>query len=264
MQTDKFDIIWVEICNYPIASGIQSHNHDFFHFIYVDSGNGEITLDGVAYPMTPGAVFPIPPGREHGFCNSANEPLVTFEIKFSLGDKEWERELLSFPLSMEAGDSPARTSLLSLYRELHKKKTFSSDIISLEFRLFLAYLKRCSESMRESLTPEGESRLSPEIERVRSYIRENFAEEITLEVLSEIAGFEKNYFLRKFKKQMGVTPMDYILAKRMEKAKELLRFSDMNITQIAYATGFKSVHYFSKVFFDNMKVRPSDWRLNQN
>ena len=265
MKTVDFDIIWVEICNYPSASSIQMHSHDFFHFIYVDSGRGAITLDGTQYPMSAGTVFPISPGIEHGFYNSDSEPLVTLEIKFRLRDKECERTLVTFPPLMELVNSPVKTSLMALYRELHTKQPLSSDIISLHFNLFLTYLERCGESLRKSTLPDGrENRLSPEIERVRAYIRESFAEEITLEALSELAGFEKNYFLRKFKKQMGVTPMDYILAKRMEKAKELLRFSDMNITQIAYATGFKSVHYFSKVFYDNMKVRPSDWRLNQN
>ena len=265
MQISDFDIICVEICNYPIASSIQMHSHDFFHFIYVDGGEGCITLDGVPYPMTSGTLFPIPPCREHGFCNSADEPLRTFEIKFSLKDEENVKTLLSFPHQLEVTDSSVKASLLALYRELHTKQSFVSDVVYLHFNLFLTYLERYSESLHNSAELFGaKSILSPEIEKTVSYIRENFTGDINLDALSELAGFEKNYFLRKFKKQTGVTPMDYILAKRMEKAKELLRFSDMNITQIAYATGFKSVHYFSKVFFDNMKVRPSDWRLNQN
>lgn len=257
----KFDIIWIEICNYPIGSIIQSHSHDFFHFIYVDSGEGIITVENEKYRMLPGLLFPIPKGAEHTFYNSSDEPLRTLELKFSLSSLDSERKMSDLPICMEVEESHVRNGLLSLYRETHTEQLMSRDIVSLHFQLLMTYILRCSENIREvSELKLKKNGISPEIESVMNHIRDNLTDDLSLDKLAKIAGFEKNYFLRKFKKQIGCTPVSYILGQRLEKAKELLRFSDMNITQISVATGFKSVHYFSKVFYDNVNIRPSDWR----
>ena len=44
MDFSNFDIIWVEWCTYPSETGISKHRHEFFHFLYVDSGEGEISV----------------------------------------------------------------------------------------------------------------------------------------------------------------------------------------------------------------------------
>lgn len=256
---NDFEIIWVEICNYQKGSSIVNHSHEFFHFIYVDSGEGSITVDGTAYKMLTGKIFPIPPGVNHGFYNTSDEVLRTYELKFRLFGSEAKGRIEKLPVCMQIDSSPVDKSLLSLYREAHTDQLLSSDVTSLHFQLLMTYLLRCCENNKNE-TAKKKS-VYPEIERVIDYVLNNLAEELPLEKLAEVAGFEKNYFLRKFKKQTGYTPIAFILNRRLEKAKELLRFSDMNITQIAEATGFKSVHYFSKVFFDNVHVRPSDYRM---
>lgn len=258
MEFNNFDIIWIEICNYPVGSSIQAHSHEFFHFIYVDSGEGCINIDGREYTMLSGRIFPIPIGAEHTFYNSGDEPLRTLELKFSLDSREDIQSIAVLPICMEVEGYPIKNGLLNIYRESHKVQALSKEITALYFKLVMTYLIRCCDNGDEGKVRK--SSLSPEIERVTAYIKDNFARELSLDELAETAGFEKNYFLRKFKKQKGMTPMEYIHNKRLEKAKELLRFSDMNVTQIAAATGFKSVHYFSKVFYDSVGERPSEFR----
>ena len=261
VEFESFDIIWVESCNYPIDSGIQPHRHDFFHFILVENGEGAIVVGQMEYPLREGMLFPIPAQTEHAFYNRGNEPLQTLELKFRLADAAATRKAEALPLPMRVDGFPVREGLLALYREAHGDAPLRTKVISLQFELFMAYLMRCKECLLQTDVPKGKSmKISPEIESAVSYIREHLTEELSLSVLAEVARFEKNYFLRKFKRQLGCTPIRYILGKRMEKAKELLRFSDMNITQIANAVGFKDIHYFSKVFYDYMKERPSEYR----
>ena len=140
----------------------------------------------------------------------------------------------------------------------------SLEIINLNFQLLIAYLLRCYDDIRENLDCDKNSEnFSSEIDAVISYIYENLAEDMSLDELARIAGFEKNYFLRKLKKRTKQTPMNFIKEKRIEKAKELLLYSDMNISQIAIATGFKTIHYFSKVFYETTGARPLNYR-NEN
>lgn len=259
MDFIHFDIIWTEFRVYSKEIIIQKHKHDFFHFIYVDSGTGCITIGDKTFDMLPGKLYAVPMNTEHGFFSKGKTPLETFEIKFYAGEKEAETIHNLFPYCINVENTPVSSILLALYQESHDTKPLSSDIIRMQFRLFLTYLLRSCEQVQ---TDSGHSteNLSPEIEKVTRYITENLSEDISLETLADIAGFEKNYFLRKFKKQLKCTPIVFIRNKRIEKAKELLRYSDMNITQIALSMGFKSVHYFSKVFYEDTHIRPSEYK----
>jgi AraC-like DNA-binding protein len=67
-------------------------------------------------------------------------------------------------------------------------------------------------------------------------------------------------FRADFKQQTGFAPFQYFLLLKVEKAKELLISTDMRIKQIAFHLGFKSDHYFSRLFKSKTKVTPKDFR----
>ena len=239
---------------------IRSHRHDFFHYIYVDSGEGRITVGSEEHKLVSGCVYAVPPNTDHGFYNSEDGLLVTYEIKFYLGENEEKSTALLFPYCIQAQSLPIKECITRIYTESHECGLLSEEIVSLNFGLLMTYLLRCCRGLIDDVQKESKRITSKEIEKVLKYISDNLGKELTLELLADVAGFDKSYFLRKFKKQTGTTPMVYILSRRIERAKALLRFSDLNITQIAIATGFQSVHYFSRVFFEYVKVRPSDYR----
>jgi len=259
MDFSKFDLIWIEFCSYLSKSGIPGHKHTFFHFLYVESGTGSITIGEETHSLIPGNIYLVPPMTNHTFFNDGPEPLQTLEIKFRLMDADTACAIRNFPCCLNVKDEPVKSTLRAIRKESFQKLPLSSEVIGFRFQLLLTYLQRCHEGLKSNHTQKSKT-VSPEIEKVITHIQEHISEDFSLENLAEIAGFEKNYFLRKFKKQTGCTPMVFIRDARLEKAKELLKFSDMSITQIAFATGFKSIHYFSKVFYENLHVRPLEYR----
>ena len=99
---------------------------------------------------------------------------------------------------------------------------------------------------------------------VVEYIENNLDCDMNLQDLANIVCLERTYFLKKFKQLTGVTPMVYTRDARIRRAKELLTYSDMNVTQIAEAVGFRSIHYFTRQFTDLEGVTPSQYkRLHQ-
>jgi len=259
MDFNNFGIIWVESCTYLSETGISKHRHEFFHFLYVDSGAGEIIIGEEKYAMDAGSIYLVPAFVDHAFFNSDKTDLKTLEIKFFLNSNEMTEATKNLPACINAKSSPIRDIFLTIIKERAKCQPLSAKVISLNFQLLWIYLQRFSENM-ESTEKSDRKKLSPEIEKAVNYICEHLTEELSLEMLANIVGHEKNYFLRKFKKQMNCTPIVYIRDKRLEKAKELLCYSDMNISQIALATGFKSVYYFSKVFLKHMGKGPQSYR----
>jgi len=96
--------------------------------------------------------------------------------------------------------------------------------------------------------------------KVLVYIEEHLDEEMTLEMMAEIAAISPFYFHRLFQVYMGVTATDYIKKLRLQKAEEKLRYSDEAITKIALDVGYESPAAFSKVFNQVMGLSPRQYR----
>ncbi|WP_124058342.1 helix-turn-helix domain-containing protein [Vaginisenegalia massiliensis] len=99
-----------------------------------------------------------------------------------------------------------------------------------------------------------------EIEIIQSYIREHFAEKITLEQLSDLVNINKYYLIRLFKQQTGLSPIDYLIHVRLEEAEKLLTQSSVTISSISDIVGFHSPSHFSKTFKESNHCTPSAYR----
>ncbi|SDB22025.1 helix-turn-helix domain-containing protein [Eubacterium oxidoreducens] len=86
------------------------------------------------------------------------------------------------------------------------------------------------------------------IEKVKTYIRENYMEELSVEILSDIACVSPNYFSHMFKKEVGCNYTDYLKKIRMEHALDLVLNTDYSIMKISEAVGYSNARNFTNVF----------------
>jgi len=98
------------------------------------------------------------------------------------------------------------------------------------------------------------------LNNVLKYIQDHISENITVEALANFVHFHPNYFTHIFKKYMGIPPIQYIIKIRFERAKYLLKTTELQINEIAIKTGFCDVFYFSKSFKNYSGYSPSDFR----
>jgi len=99
------------------------------------------------------------------------------------------------------------------------------------------------------------------LDKLLEYIETNFQRDILLEDLAAISNFNPSYVSQLFKKKIGVTLTEYVCSVRIKKSKELLIKSDMNISEVAFAVGFKDQNYFSRLFKDSEGTTPSTYRV---
>ncbi len=96
------------------------------------------------------------------------------------------------------------------------------------------------------------------------YIDTNFQnEDISLNRVAKEVNISANYLSAVFSQEMGSTFVEYLTAKRMEKARELLRTSDLRSGEIALAVGYKDPHYFSFLFKKTQGCTPRDYRVGK-
>ncbi|MDO4321369.1 MAG: response regulator [Lachnospiraceae bacterium] len=98
------------------------------------------------------------------------------------------------------------------------------------------------------------------IRMAKQYIKENFGSSITLEMVSSQAGFNPAYFSTMFKKETGATFSEYLLQVRIEAAKEMLRDTNLNISEICERVGYSDSKYFTKTFTREAGLKPNQYR----
>lgn len=98
------------------------------------------------------------------------------------------------------------------------------------------------------------------IRKAKEFIREHYKEPVSLEEVSGIVAFNSSYFSTLFKKECGVTFVEYLTQIRIEKAKELLRDTDMSIADVCCSVGYLDVKHFNKTFKKYASISPAEFR----
>lgn len=98
------------------------------------------------------------------------------------------------------------------------------------------------------------------IAQIGTYIEQHFAEELSLQGMSERFYLSREYISRRFKQQYGLNLSEYVLTIRMNEAKRLLETSRQRIYEVAQAVGFSDDKYFRKVFKKQVGVTPNEFR----
>lgn len=123
------------------------------------------------------------------------------------------------------------------------------------------YFCRLTEAAMELRDRESDNQSKRILKRALLYIEENFSQEnLSLNSVAGEVNVSANYFSAIFSQAMQVTFVEYVTGKRMEKAKRLLRQTQMHTSEIAPEVGYKDPHYFSFVFKKTQGCTPREYR----
>ncbi|XYD12491.1 AraC family transcriptional regulator (plasmid) [Methylobacterium sp. NMS12] len=119
-----------------------------------------------------------------------------------------------------------------------------------------------TENGRSSRTgPEKEVLDSGEMRRVRDLVEEHLAEDLSLETIAGVVGVSPRSLSRACLRQWGTTVHQYVLSRRVERAKNLLLSTDLTITSIALDTGFSSQSHLATAFRRVTGLTPKNYRV---
>ncbi len=98
------------------------------------------------------------------------------------------------------------------------------------------------------------------LRRVKEFINENLQEDLSLTEISAVADLSQFHFARAFRKTTGLTPQQFLMQQRIERAKELLSKNDIPIVEVSLRTGFKNQRHFTSLFRKFTSLTPKTWR----
>ncbi|MBF6137699.1 helix-turn-helix transcriptional regulator [Nocardia otitidiscaviarum] len=102
--------------------------------------------------------------------------------------------------------------------------------------------------------------LLPHLRRARDLADRNYAEPLDLDGLAAAAGVSKYHFLRSFAATYGKTPAVYLAERRIERAQDLLRATNVTVTEACMLVGYSSLGSFSRKFTELVGLSPSDYQ----
>lgn len=134
---------------------------------------------------------------------------------------------------------------------------------SLAHALAVRYLQ-LGERVRYERVHSGVSALpSHALKRVLERIEHSFQSEVSLASLAEETGYSRGHFLKMFRASTGTTPHQYVLKRRVDHARFLLKRREIGIVDIAADCGFSSQAHLTQIFRQHVGVTPAEYRRSQ-
>ncbi|WP_415839628.1 helix-turn-helix domain-containing protein [Paenibacillus tarimensis] len=95
------------------------------------------------------------------------------------------------------------------------------------------------------------------MERTKEYMQQQYMKPISLQSLAELANLSVGYYATLFKNHVGMSPIDYLIRIRMQRAKQMLVTSRASLKDISHLVGYQDVYYFSRSFKKHFGLSPS-------
>ena len=229
---------------HTVTYSVPRHLHQSWEFIFCTSGTGQLIFDGFTMTYDAGTMVAIPPGTPH-----INESHAGFTNIFA----NLEDCSLNLRQPIMVHDD-ANGSLAAAFKALfyhYSKDVRDNTLLSAYGSLIAAYLMTYQESdIRTGIVSEIESTL------IQNFPNPNFELDEYLHSLP----FSYEYLRKRFKKEVGITPHQYLQNKRLQTAADWLvrnQEDSSNITEIAHLSGFSEPLYFSRMFKKRYGVAPS-------
>lgn len=233
---------------------------DAYVFEYVISGKGYIEAKGSTTEVSAGTFYCYRRGADLNYYADANEPYEKIWMNFS---GEMVARLFDFFFIDNVYTS--KCTVYELFLEIHDalehmegrdSADVYSDILGLLFRILTVATKpRFFPSAIEMNSLD---------ERIRTYIDSNVYNDLSLDKLSEEFGITKVHVIRVFKAKFGITPMQYLIDKKMGIAKSLLTGTVMPIKEIAILLRYSNTQHFSSSFKNVVGCTPYKFRQAKN
>ncbi len=262
---------------YAMGEALPSRHVRDYELEYFIGSEGSMLIDGRQIPIQKGDIVFRRPGQQTQGIMPYSCYFISFAMSNTLSCNNdwystclWEREEIGFqtyysnaildniPTVFHVRNEGKYDALFDSVFQAYLHPVPGSEMLmkaSVLHILYQLYQDSCNPANTVYLSPYGKA-----ISRTIDYINKHIDQKLSLKQLSEIAELSPNYYHKIFTEVMKITPNEYITTMRLNKAKDLLLRTNLQVYNIADQCGFHNVSYFSFLFKKAFRITPVDFR----
>ncbi|MEY2196491.1 AraC family transcriptional regulator [Neobacillus sp. BF23-41] len=243
-----------------------SHKHDdLCEIIYICEGEGTFIIDNKSYTAKKGDILIYNTGVIHEEYSNPSNPLVTYFCGISNLAIDQLKDLCIIPFDLEPIIQKNKYSdLIGLYFshifEESSLKAAGFEIICQGLLTSSIALMHRAIKLQNLRNETKESNTLAH--RIKEFIDKNYKKNIKLEDIAAALYINKYYLSHVFKEQMKITPINYLINRRIGEAKNLLVSTELKIGEIARIMGYDNTNYFTLLFKKMTGETPKQFKQN--
>lgn len=216
---------------------------EFLVLHYVTEGKGVEIVAGKEYSVGPGDIFLCHPGDVAGYRADEADPFTYIWVGFEC------TEMFSKLLPKPVLHAPWAQNIFSRIPGIGTSGAMELSVCALLYEFFA----RLEAQSSPNATREDY------VSQACNFFQSNYPEDISIGELAESLGLNRIYFCRIFKAQTGLSPQEYLVCLRLEKASRLLLSGELTQKEIAAHVGYTDVYSFSRMFKRRYGMAPGLW-----
>jgi len=243
-----------------------SHKHDdISEMIYICSGEGTFIINNQHYTAKEGDILIYNSGIIHEEYSNPSRPLQTIFCGIKNVAIESLKELCLIPLEVEPviRKNNYSNTIGTYFSTILEESSLQNDgyhiICQSLLTSSITYIHRAIKSQYiKSESPESNHLAS----RIKEYIDKNYKKNIKLEDIADELHINKYYLSHVFKEHLQISPINYLIQRRIGEAKNMLVSTELNVGEIARILGYDHPNYFSLLFKKTTGETPRQFKEN--
>lgn len=243
------------------------HFHPFTEFYYITSGEGRFSIEdsGVDVKTDDFLIInsnvghSIYPTNESGILEYISIGIDSISIVNFVENADNLEGTKYFHTDLKDAKDYIYESFREILGEFSSNELFAKSMANAKASVLVIDILRM---FNEEIELNHDKKVNKQIDYIKNYIDNNYAEDIKLETLSQMAFMNKFHLISEFKQSYRVTPIEYLILKRIEVTKNLLISTNHSMEEISSIVGFNSQSYFNQVFKKKVGITPSKFRKN--
>ena len=219
-------------------------------------GSGQLRRNGKSFSLAPGICFLFGPGEEIEAEQDLADPLSLFVVRFQILDTNRgefsvsDVQTLSQPVQVSS--SRHLKAIANLALAWNAENEIEKQLQDHALRMLLLLIADASRAVFDE-----------RIARVSSLIDSDLGRKWTIEELAGESGLSSSQFSRVFSKQYGEPPIQNLIHRRMNAAKQLVLETDLSIDEISHRVGYENHAFFQRQFLKHVGFNPESLRRNR-
>lgn len=266
MQSIYLNVLYAKKNSTSNNMNSRIHFHPFTEFYFILDGSGKFSIEDKMIDVKKDDFMIINSNVGHSIYSSENDENLIY-ISFgvdsifvkSVDKNDSLEEDKYYYNSIDDMKEYFFNSFNDIHNEFNSKKAYSKSMANAKASEFVITLLR---EFSDEFKITNDIKINKQIDYIKNFIDNNYSEDIKLENLSKMAYMNKFHLISEFKQAYRVTPIEYLILKRIEVTKNLLISTNHSMEEISSIVGFNSQSYFNQVFKKKVGITPSQFRKN--